>query len=138
VPYLRLSVPGFPPRRPGLDLRSGHVGFVTNNVSLGQIFFEYFGFPYQFSSRQILHSRLSSGAGTIGQLVADVPNGLGFTPPPQKESKITGCDVAEAVKHWLLTTDPLAQTRLTSCRIFLVDDVALKHGFLRISPVLSC
>jgi hypothetical protein len=31
----------------------------------------------------MLHNRLSSGAGTIGQLVADVPVGLSLTPPPR-------------------------------------------------------
>jgi hypothetical protein len=33
-------VAGFPPQRLGLDPRSGHVGFVVNNVTLEQIFSE--------------------------------------------------------------------------------------------------
>jgi hypothetical protein len=42
------------------------------------------GFPCQFSSRQLLHTHhLSSGAGTIGQLVADVPSGFSLTPPQE-------------------------------------------------------
>jgi hypothetical protein len=51
-------------------------------VALGQVFYEYFGFPCQYSFHRLLHihHHLSSGAGTIGQLVADVPNGLGLTP----------------------------------------------------------
>jgi hypothetical protein len=44
-----VKVAGFPPRRPGLDLRSGHVGFVVDKVALGQVFSEYFGFPCQSS-----------------------------------------------------------------------------------------
>jgi hypothetical protein len=32
---LRRLVTGFPPRRPGLEPGSGHVGFVANNVTLG-------------------------------------------------------------------------------------------------------
>jgi hypothetical protein len=32
---------------------------------------------------------LSSGAGTIGQLVADVPSGLSVTPPQETEKKLT-------------------------------------------------
>jgi hypothetical protein len=57
------------------------VGFVVDEVSLAQVFSEYFGFPCQFSFHQLLHTHhLSSGAGTIGQLVADIPSGLSLTP----------------------------------------------------------
>jgi hypothetical protein len=38
VPQLRRLVAGFPPRRPGLEPRSGHVGFVVDEVALGQVF----------------------------------------------------------------------------------------------------
>jgi hypothetical protein len=43
------------------------VGFVVDKVALGQVFFEYFGFPFQSSFHQFLHNHhhLSSGAGTI-------------------------------------------------------------------------
>jgi hypothetical protein len=41
--------------------------------------FEYFGFPCQFSFRQILHTHLSSGARKIDQTGADVPSGLSLT-----------------------------------------------------------
>jgi hypothetical protein len=57
---LRRLVAGFEPR-------SGHVGFVV-----GQVFSEYFRFPCQFSSHQMLHTHLPSGADTIGQLVDSV------------------------------------------------------------------
>jgi hypothetical protein len=74
VPYLMRLVVGFDPR-------SGHVGFVLDKVALGQVFSEYFGFPCQFSFHRLLHIyHLSSRAGTIGQLVADVPSGLSLTP----------------------------------------------------------
>jgi hypothetical protein len=33
-----------PPRRPGFDPRSGHVGFVVDKVVLGKVFSDYFGF----------------------------------------------------------------------------------------------
>jgi hypothetical protein len=60
---------------------SGHVGFVVNKVALERVFFEYFCFPYKFSFHRLLHTHhLSSGAGTIGQLVDDVPSGRSFTP----------------------------------------------------------
>jgi hypothetical protein len=37
----------------------------------------------------MLHTHLSSGAGAIGQLVADIPIQLGLTPPhPTEQSKL--------------------------------------------------
>jgi hypothetical protein len=59
--------------------RSGHVGFVVNKLELGQVFSKYFGFPRQLSS---------PGAGTTGQLVADVANGPSWTPPPPPTNRI--------------------------------------------------
>jgi hypothetical protein len=69
APQLKRSVAGFPPRRPGFDPGSGQVGFVMDKVALGQVFSEYLVFSCQSSFHQLLHnhSRLSSGAGTIGQ-----------------------------------------------------------------------
>jgi hypothetical protein len=72
---------GFPLRLPGFDPRSGHVGFVVDKVALGQVSSKYFGFRGQFSFHQTPHTHLLSGAGTIGQLEADVPSGLSLTPP---------------------------------------------------------
>jgi hypothetical protein len=40
-PWLRGLVAGFPQRRLGLEIGSGHVGFVVDKVALGQIFYEY-------------------------------------------------------------------------------------------------
>jgi hypothetical protein len=51
------------------------VGFVVDKVALGNIFSDYFGFPCQFSFHRLFHIHLSSGAGTIDQIVADVPSG---------------------------------------------------------------
>jgi hypothetical protein len=56
------------------------MGFVVDKAALGQVFSEYFGFPCQFSFH--IH-HLSSWAGTIGQLVADVLSGLSLTPPQE-------------------------------------------------------
>jgi hypothetical protein len=54
------------------------MGFVVEKVALGQVFFEYFGFPCQSSFHRLLHNHhlLSSVTGTIAQLVAAVPSGL--------------------------------------------------------------
>jgi hypothetical protein len=88
VPQLRRLFVGSPPRRPGFEHRSGHVGFVLDRAALRQISSEYFGFPCQFSFQRLLHiHELSSGAGTIGQLVADVPSGLSLTPLKEIKKK---------------------------------------------------
>jgi hypothetical protein len=83
-------VAGFQPRRPGFEPTSGHVGFVVDKVALGQVFSEYFGFPFQFSFNRLLHTHhLSSGAGTKGQLVADKPSRLNLIPPQKKKISLT-------------------------------------------------
>jgi hypothetical protein len=81
VPQFRRLVAGFPPRRPGFETRSGHVGFVVDKVELGHIFSECFGFPCQFSFHRLLHihNHPSYSGSTIGQLVADAPRGLSLT-----------------------------------------------------------
>jgi hypothetical protein len=81
-------VAGFPPRRPGFDLSSGHVGFVVDKVTLGQVLSEYFDFPCQFSFHRLLHTHLSSEAGTVGQIVGNVPSGLSLTSPQQTKRKL--------------------------------------------------
>jgi hypothetical protein len=70
---MRLVV-GIPRRRSGFETRSCHV---MDKEALGQVVSAYFSFPCQFSFHQLLHThQLSSGAGKIGQLVADVPSGV--------------------------------------------------------------
>jgi hypothetical protein len=56
-------------------------GICGGQMTLGQVFSGYFGFPCQSLFHQLLHNHhhLSSGAGTIGQLVAAVPSGLSLT-----------------------------------------------------------
>jgi hypothetical protein len=49
-------------------------------VSLGQVFLRVFRFPLPFSIHRMFCTHLSPEAGTIGQLVADVPSGLSITP----------------------------------------------------------
>jgi hypothetical protein len=49
---------------------------------------QVFSFPYQFSFHRLFYvHHLSSGAGTIGQLVAEVPSGLSHTPPQETKKK---------------------------------------------------
>jgi hypothetical protein len=65
------------------------MGFVVDKVTLGQVFSEYFGFLCRFSFHRLLHihHHLSSWAGTIYQLVADVPSGLSLTPLQEKKKQ---------------------------------------------------
>jgi hypothetical protein len=81
VPQLRGLVAGFPPPRPVFDPRFGHVGFVLYNVALGQVFSEHFGFSCQFSFHRLTHTdqHLSSWAGIIGQITAEVPSELSLS-----------------------------------------------------------
>jgi hypothetical protein len=91
VPWLRHLVARFSPWRSRFEHRSVHVGFVVDKVALGQVFSEYLGFPCQFSFYWLLHSHhhLSSRAGTIGQLVDDMPSGLSLTPPQETKKLIS-------------------------------------------------
>jgi hypothetical protein len=57
---------------------SGCVGFVVDRVALGQVFSEYLGFGCQFSFHQLLHTNRSSGAGTMGPIMAFVLNELSY------------------------------------------------------------
>jgi hypothetical protein len=77
-------------RQPGFEPTSGNVGYMVEKVVLGKFFSEYFGFPCQFSFHRLLHTHhyISSGAGTIGQLIADVLIGLSLTPPQETETKL--------------------------------------------------
>jgi hypothetical protein len=62
---------------------------VLDKLALGQVFSEYFDFPCQSFHRLLhTHHHPSSGAGTLGQTVADVPNGLILTPSQETKKKI--------------------------------------------------
>jgi hypothetical protein len=62
--------------------------FAVDKVTMEQIFFEYFDFPgFQSQSfYRLLHTRLSSGAGTLGKIAANAQRGFSLT--PQQETKI--------------------------------------------------
>jgi hypothetical protein len=47
VPYLGRLATGFIQRWPGFEPVSSHVGFVVDNVALGQVSSEYLAFPCQ-------------------------------------------------------------------------------------------
>jgi hypothetical protein len=68
----------------------------VDEVTVGQVSSEYFGFPCQFSFHQVLHNHLSSGTGTTGQLIADVPSGLRLAPSHENYCAIS--------RHYLYAT----------------------------------
>jgi hypothetical protein len=74
------------------------VGFVVDKVLLGQVFSKYFGFLYKFSFHQMLHTHLSSGPGTVGQLVANIPSGHSLTLPHPKKLKNISSSYSSALK----------------------------------------
>jgi hypothetical protein len=70
------------------------VGFVVDKMALEQLFSKYFGFPCQSLFHQMLHIHLSSGAGTIDELVADVPSALSLKQPHKKKKGLSLVGVA--------------------------------------------
>jgi hypothetical protein len=57
------------------------VDIVVDEKALGQVFYEYFGFPAEFSFHWMIQAHLSSRAGTVHPLVVGLPTGLCLTPP---------------------------------------------------------
>jgi hypothetical protein len=55
LPQLRWLVADFIPHMSGFECRSGHVGFMVNEVALGQVFSKYISFHCQLSLHQMLH-----------------------------------------------------------------------------------
>jgi hypothetical protein len=58
------------------------MGFVVDEVSLGQVFSQYFGFPCQFSFYQIYHPELVQWASQLPTLEVHL-----LPPPPTKIKK---------------------------------------------------
>jgi hypothetical protein len=59
VQKLRRLVTAFSPLQPKFSPKLGHVGFVVDKVTLGQIYSEYFDFSWKFSFHQLLHVNYS-------------------------------------------------------------------------------
>jgi hypothetical protein len=72
------------------QVKLGHVGFVVDQVALGQVSSEYFGFLYQFAFQRLPHNHhhLSPGTGTVGQIVAAIPSGHSLTPRENKKKSL--------------------------------------------------
>jgi hypothetical protein len=77
-----------------------------------EVFFEYFGFSWQFSFHRLLHihHHLLSGACIIGQIAADVPSRLSLSPP----------QLTSAVQVSVTTID---RRTLFICSHFLIRDM---------------
>jgi hypothetical protein len=78
-------------------------------VALGQVFSKYFGFPYQ-SFHQPLHTHHnpSSRAGTIGQIVVNVPSGLSLTTLQKLKGWHAGASLGV---HWWASTNSTDKVR---------------------------
>jgi hypothetical protein len=63
------------------------VGFVVDQVALGDVSSGNFGFSCQFIFHKMLHIHLPFGAGTMGKLMTDVPSGLSLTQPHETIKK---------------------------------------------------
>jgi predicted glycosyl hydrolase (DUF1957 family) len=63
------------------------VGFAVDKAALAQVFSEHIGFPCQAFYRLFHTHHLSSGAGTIGQIVADVPIEHSIAPSQETKKK---------------------------------------------------
>jgi hypothetical protein len=73
--------------RPRLEPRLGHVRFCGGQCGTGVSFLRVLRFPLPILIPPTVHTHhVSSGAGTIGQLVADVPSGL---PHPTQKTTLT-------------------------------------------------
>jgi hypothetical protein len=77
----------------------------VDKVALGQVSSE-FRLPVLIPHLLHTHHHHSSGAGTIGQLVADVASGLSLTPHLTKPEKVVHCnfDNSTQLKHWGVQT----------------------------------
>jgi hypothetical protein len=96
-------------RRPRFEPGSGHVGFVVEKVALGQVFSQYFGFPCQFSFRQLLHNHLSIIWGWYNRPgVATAPRGPSLTPPGIKKSMMEHSHIPIGMSHSIWLNSSLA------------------------------
>jgi hypothetical protein len=72
-------------------------GICGGQSGTGVGFLRALRFPCQFSFHRLLHiHHLSSGDGTVGQLVAAVPSGLSLTPPQETKLKLNSRSISIA------------------------------------------
>jgi hypothetical protein len=73
-----------------IRVRAEHLGFVVDKVILGEVFSEYFGFPWQLSFHQFLHHHNHPG---LAQQAYWWPqcrvDAIGLHPPPFQSKKLT-------------------------------------------------
>jgi hypothetical protein len=84
----------------------------------GKVFSEHFGFPCQFPFPRLFHiHRLSSGAGTTGPIVVDVPSGLSLTSLQETKEK-------ELIKHAYLVHEATGYYKFKT-RIIIVAELLI-------------
>jgi hypothetical protein len=72
VPWLRRLVAVLSPRSTRFVPGSMHVGFLVEEVTLGQVSHRVLVFPCQYHSTEVLHTHVSSGGWTICPLLVAV------------------------------------------------------------------
>jgi hypothetical protein len=99
-------------------------GICDGKSGTGAAFSEYLGFPCQFSFHRLLHiHHLSSGASTIGRLMADVPSRLSVIPPQEIKTHGGAMKLVSSVHN---STLKMVATRLS--KMFLtIYQSALLH-----------
>jgi hypothetical protein len=106
---------------------------MLDKVALGQVFFQYFGFHCQLS-HYLLHTlrHPSSGTGTFGQRVADVPSELNLIPPKQtwKKQSVFNFEFSLnfRLEKWCIGTQPSYSELklLQTCRHFILFNYLYK------------
>jgi hypothetical protein len=85
---MRRLVAGFPPRRPGFEPWSGHMGFVVDKVALAQLLFRVVLFPMPALIPPVApYSSSIIRVWYNGPVAAAVPNGLSLTPPQETKGR---------------------------------------------------
>jgi hypothetical protein len=88
VSHLRRLVASFPLRPARVRVQVRSCGICGGQSGTGAGFLRVLRFPCQFSFHRLLHiHHLSTWAGRIRQLAADVPSGLSLTPPQETKKK---------------------------------------------------
>jgi hypothetical protein len=88
MPQLRQLIAGFSLQWPRFEPRSGHAETCGGQNDTGARFLRTLQFPLPLIPPNAPQSSSSyTGAGTIGQIVVDIPNGLSHPIPPQVEKR---------------------------------------------------
>jgi hypothetical protein len=103
MPELMWLITGFPLWWLAFEPRSGHVGFVVDNVALRQVFSKYFSFRYK-AFHQLCHTHhySSSKTGINKPLTSVIVDSVPLLPKKQNKNC---CTLSFSVSYYSLFTD---------------------------------